>query len=363
MAPRSGRSPERTAEENIITGAKAVFDYYEGIKDAFTDINKKVETSADTANKLRISFQQSFGMFEAEKGREVVRRFAEVSSELTSQGITAEKLSEAYKAVGTSINSFIVQRSDQAVESFSRLVAINAKFGVDTQTTIGVINNLSTNFGMSTEKVTQFSNKLMQFASETGQTFNKVFTDFNQSISKFYTILDPEKAGTQFMSFQQMARGFGTTVDALMGTAAKFDSIEEGIQFGAGLNNILSTVGGSFDAMFASTQNYDERIKLIAQSIYNSKDQIESMSEISRRAFLRQLEQTTGLGGQTIQAMNNKPELSSWWNSISVERKQNAMIQVFLNEGKGHLVPYLQQYVFPTLTGTGPYHPVPRRRR
>ena len=63
MAPRSGRSPERTAEENIITGAKAVFDYYEGIKDAFTDINKKVETSADTANKLRISFQQSFGMF------------------------------------------------------------------------------------------------------------------------------------------------------------------------------------------------------------------------------------------------------------------------------------------------------------
>ena len=111
------------------------------------------------------------------------------------------------------------------------------------------------------------------------------------------------------MSFQQMAKGFGSTVDKLMDTAAKFDSIEEGVQFGTNLNNVLSAVGGSFDSMLASTMNYDDRIKLITQSIANSRDQINSMSEVSQRAYVRQLEQTTGLGGQTIQAILKNNEL------------------------------------------------------
>ena len=100
-----------------------------------------------------------------------------------------------------------------------------------------------------------------------------------------------------------------------------------------------------------------------ALDAYQNSQQQQQVRQQPQTSYGDPVQDTWAFYGQTVQAINNKPELSSWWNSISVERKQNAMIQVFLNEGKGHLVPYLQQYVFPTLTGTGPYHPVPRRRR
>lgn len=296
-------------EEKLLTVTKSLFDYTKGVKDAFSGVLEKVDDATNSANKLRIQFQQSFGMFSAEDGRKLVKNFADVSSELAKQGISAEKLGEAYKIVGTGINSFIVNRSAEAVESFSKLAAVNEKFGVDMQSTVGVINYLSTGFGKNTEEVTKFSNKLMQFSRETGQEFKKVFQDFNQSIQYFYTILDPNKAATQFMSFQQMAKGFGSTVSELMGVAAKFDDMEQGVQFGAQLNNVLSAVGGSFDAVFASMQSYDDSMKLVIQSIANSRDQINSMSEVSQRAYVRQLQQTTGLSGQTIQAILKNNEL------------------------------------------------------
>lgn len=311
---------EVSAEEKILSSGKALFDLAKGTKDAFSDIVTKIDDSVTSSNKLRIQFQQTFGMFSAEEGRNLVKNFADVSSELITQGISAEKLAEAYKQVGTGINNFIINRSGEAVESFSKLAAINSKFGVDMQSTVGVINYLSTGFGKSTEEITKFSNKLMQFSRETGQEFRKVFQDFNQSISSFYTILDPNKAATQFMSFQQMARGFGSTVNELMGVAAKFDSIEEGVEFGTKLNNVLSAVGGLFDSMFASTASYDERIKLVVQSIANSRDQINAMSEVSQRAYVRQLQQTTGLSGQMIQAILANKDLAASMDQLTAKQ-------------------------------------------
>jgi hypothetical protein len=66
-------------------------------------------------------------------------------------------------------------------------------------------------------------------------------------------------------------------------------------------------------------------------------------------AYNDPVQETWAFYGKAIQAMSKKPNLVQWWNSISAERKQNAILQVFLNEGRGHLVPYLQQHVFPTI--------------
>ena len=105
--------------------------------------------------------------------------------------------------------------------------------------------------------------------------------------------------------------------------SAKFDSIEGGVQFGTELNNILSNVGGSFDSMYASTLNYDERIKLIIQSIANSRSEIDKMSEVSQRAFVRQLEQTTHLGGQTIQAILKNNDLVNSIDTLTAKQFEN----------------------------------------
>lgn len=303
---------DRSQKENTALAAleaKALFDATSAAQEAFGDFGKKIANASLEASKLRVAFQQTFGIFQAEQGRDIVKTVTDTAEKLTDLGITTEKYAQAYKSVGEGINQFIVKRTDSAVESFARLIAVNERFGVGAETTLKIANQLGTSFGMSADKVTSFSNKLMEFAKETGQSFKKVFDDFNSSIQSFYTILNPEKAATQFMSFQQMAKGFGSTVNELMATAAKFDSIEEGVKFGADLNNILSTVGGSFDAMLASTMKYDDRIKYITQSIANSRDQINQMDEISQQAYLRQIQQSTGLSGQMIQAILKNNEL------------------------------------------------------
>ena len=61
------------------------------------------------------------------------------------------------------------------------------------------------------------------------------------------------------------------------------------------------------------------------------------------------VQETWAFYGKALQIISAKPNLTGWWNTISVERKQNAMIELFCKEGKGHLVPYLQQHVFPTI--------------
>ena len=66
-------------------------------------------------------------------------------------------------------------------------------------------------------------------------------------------------------------------------------------------------------------------------------------------AYGDQVQDAWAYYGKVIQAINTKPDLISWWNRISAERKHAAMIDIFLKEGQGHLIPYLQQHVFPTI--------------
>ena len=55
-----------------------------------------------------------------------------------------------------------------------------------------------------------------------------------------------------------------------MGIAKQFNTLEGASQFGANLNNVLSVVGGSFDAMQASMMSYDDRIKYIELAFVES---------------------------------------------------------------------------------------------
>ena len=70
----------------------------------------------------------------------------------------------------------------------------------------------------------------------------------------------------------------------------------------------------------------------------------------SQQTYSDPVQETWAFYGKALQIINSKPGLSSWWNSISKERKQNSMIELFCKEGKGHLVPFLQQHIFPTIS-------------
>lgn len=68
----------------------------------------------------------------------------------------------------------------------------------------------------------------------------------------------------------------------------------------------------------------------------------------SRNTSSNPVQETWAFYGQVLQSINNKSSLTSWWNGLSSKNKKNALIEVFCKEGKGHLVPFLQQHVFPT---------------
>jgi len=302
MAVIKERTPEELAGD-FYTATVALDALKAAFGSSVSDFVKKITEATDKASELRVSFQQAFGIFEEKRGRDLVKNLVDFNKEIQDLEIPTGKLAANFQLVGQNLETYVINKSDDSIKNFAKLVSVNEKLGITTTDTVKVINYLATGFGRSGEEIDKFSGKLVQFSRETGQEFKKVFGDFNQNIDKFYTILDPEKAGTQFMAFQQLARGFGSSIDRLMNTAEKFDSIESGVQFGTQLNNVLSAVGGSFDSMLVSTLSYDDRIKYIIKQIADSRQNIMAMDEISRRAFIRQLEQTSQLGGKTIQAI------------------------------------------------------------
>ncbi len=274
-------------------------------------LDQMLKSITENSVNMRIEMQKQFALISDEEGRSLVKKISDQQDFLKRNEITVEKLAQNFRKVGSSLQTYVISRSDETIMNFAKLISINDKFGISAENTVNVINRLSGGFGMNNSQIDQFSRKLFTFARQTGQEFNQVFTDFNNNISKFYTILDPSKATTQFMHFQQLAKGFGTTIDSLMSTAAKFDDIQQAVDFGANLNNVLSTVGGSFDAVMASTMDYDSRIKYIMKSIADTRGNIDQMSEVSQRAFIRQLQQSSGLQEQTLVSLLRNKDLVS----------------------------------------------------
>lgn len=305
------RGTDKTIEnlEELAIQGQALYNIWTALEKSLTGVPEKLAQSVKTANELRISFQQSFGIFDATSGSNLVKNLVEFNNGIRNLEISTANLAKNFQELGKSLNSFVYAGSEQTLFSFAKLVSLNEKFGITSGTSIAALNTMTTQFGLTAKGATDFNNKLLQFATETGQPFNKVFEQFNGSIKEFYAVLDPTKATSQFTAFQQLARGFGAEISDFMGVAKQFNTLEGAAQFGANLNNVLSVVGGSFDAMQASMMSYDDRIKYIIKSVADSREQIMQMDDISRQAYVQQLTESTKLKGETIQAILNNQQL------------------------------------------------------
>jgi len=311
--------------EDLAALGQTLFNIKDSFKDAFENVNSNLIKSKETANQLRIGFQQSFGIFEAERGSALLKNLTEYNAKFADLEIKTANLAKNFQLLASSLNAYVYTSSEQTLFSFSKMISLNEKLGISTDSSVKVINTLTTQFGRSAEQAELFNRKLLQFATETGQPFNKVFQQFSTSIGEFYTILDPTKAASQFTSFQQLARGFGAEISEFMGVAKQFNTLEGASQFGANLNNVLSVVGGSFDAMQASMMSYDDRIKYIIKSVADSREQIMQMDDISRQAYIQQLQQTTTLKGETIQAILNNQQLVDSVEDLTTGKKFDQM--------------------------------------
>lgn len=321
------RGVDKTIEnlEDLAIQGQSLYNIWTALEKSLTGVPEKLGQSVKTANELRISFQQSFGIFDATSGSNLVKNLVEFNNQIRNLEISTASLAKNFQQLGRDLNSFVYAGSEETLKSFSKLVSLNEKFGINSNTSITALNTMTTQFGLSAKGASDFNSKLLEFAEKTGQPFNKVFEQFNGSIKEFYTVLDPTKATSQFTAFQQLARGLGSEIGEFMAVAKQFNTLEGAAQFGANLNNVLSVVGGSFDAMQASMMSYDDRIKYIIKSVADSREQIMQMDDISRQAYVQQLTESTKLKGETIQAILNNQQLVDSVEELTTGKKFDQM--------------------------------------
>jgi len=104
--------------------------------------------------------------------------------------------------------------------------------------------------------------------------------------------------------FQRRARAMGMEMSGLMGIMGKFENIDQAQQTGAQLNAVLTSLGGSFDAVKASAMDYPERMNYIVQSIQKVAPRLKSSAPRVQRAYMNAFK-SAGFGPSQVRKLIN----------------------------------------------------------
>ena len=239
-------------------------------------------------------------------GPKFLENLAKQSRGMYQYGVTLQNVVKVQESFRGNLAMLTTKGYAASAKQLTKLAAVNEKFGIDISESTDFINKLNIGFNATTRQTDRMSRQLLGFARRTGQPFSKVWGDFNQGIEKFMFNMDPDKALKKFTVFQQMAREMGASVGGLVDIVDKFDDLETGMQYGGELNMLLSSLGGSFDAVQATLMSQPERMKYIANQLQEVGGRIEGMSELGQRAVLKQVATTTGMEIGVIKSILQK---------------------------------------------------------
>jgi len=293
--------------------------FQESIKsvvDAVKSPGKGLESLTNALSKQIKSYQEyRIEISKAGRGTEA-KQFIEnlrlQQYEVSKLGISLNELKDINKAV---LDNYVgaTKFTDRQAQSFkdnslaiNELIGFNNKFGVEQSVTIDLLNKYTNIMGGGTKATQKLSDQLIIFSQKTGQNVNKVFEQFNANIDRF-SVLTGEKAVASFQKMEMIAKRTGESVDGIIGSISKFDDIESGFEAGGQLNRVLSFMGGSFDTFRAMQADDDERAQMLFQAISGVADQYQNLqTSQAKRAFAKQIEQSTGMNPKTIMSLLNK---------------------------------------------------------
>lgn len=233
--------------------------------------------------------------------------------ELGKYGVTFQNLVKINEDIAKSYSqaTFSAAQTRADFESqrkeVEKLIAVNDKFGASTDQTIGLLNKLGNSVYNNVEQVGKFSDSLLKFSRETGQSFGNVLKEFGTYSDRFITAISSDKATQSFATLELLARRSGTEVGKLVGSIQKFDDIDEAFSTGGQLNRVLSYFGGSFDTLAAANASDEERAQMLIKSISSIGDKFNQVSNPqARRSMLKELERSSGLPMEMITGLLNK---------------------------------------------------------
>lgn len=233
--------------------------------------------------------------------------------ELNKYGVTFNNLVKVNEDIAKSYSqaTFSSAQTRQEFEGqrqeVQKLISVNEKFGASTDVTIGLLNKLGNSVFNNVGQVGKFSDSLLKFSRETGQSFGNVLQQFSSYSDRFITAISSDKATQSFATLELLARRSGASVDKLVGSISKFDDIDEAFSTGGNFNRVLSYFGGSFDTLAAANASDEERAQMFIKSISSISDKFNQVTNPqSRRSMLKELEKSSGLPMEMITGLLNK---------------------------------------------------------
>ena len=193
-------------------------------------------------------------------------------------GISAGEAGESMSSLLAGFNDF--HRSSADVQKDLALgVAGLQKFGVSTQESAQLLNNLNKIMGMSGKQALDTTKKIGMMGTAIGISTSKMLKDYNDSLKTLAVYGD--KSIEVFTGIAAAAKAAGVETGTLLSLAEKFDTFSGAAETTGKLNAIL---GSQLSATEMLTMAENDRIKTLISTVQATGQSFGSMDKFTQKA-------------------------------------------------------------------------------
>ena len=221
----------------------------------------------------------------------------------TELGITMQGTMESVQHAMTNYYGVVTTGWKKDYVAVTKQIAVYGKLGVSMTDVTGMMNLFGGSLGKSRGEVTKTAQILNKFAQTTGQSYAQVWSEFNQNVGQFMTVMDSKDMQRQTLLMTTRARRMGVSVNQMMGSLQQFETLEGAQQAAGKINAVMGSLGGSFDAVKAAGMDFTERQQYISKTIQSVYGRIEQSGPRAGRAYIGALADAFGMDARTIKAM------------------------------------------------------------
>jgi len=253
-----------------------------------TSAPKKAVSFVEYIDQLNVGLSKSNAAFanNTKAQSDALNQIVKYSTQVRDLGFNLQQTTDRFNTLSTVLNSKVRKGFEKTQGQLVKQTMMWERMGVQIETSTGLINDFDTTMGMSTREITTFGRTMTNFAVNTGQDVNRIFKDMAANMHLFHDNLDNAAAQKNAFMFQRRARAMGMEMGKLHGIMGKFENLDSAQQTGAQLNAVLTSLGGSFDAVKASAMDYPERMNYIVQSIQKVAPRLKSAAPRVQRAYM-----------------------------------------------------------------------------
>jgi len=241
-------------------------------KKIFGNILAEIEQQTITAMMLMFEFRAEMTKATGMLDRDFAGTMQQTQKELAHLGITMEEVGEAMSGLYTGFSDFR-NLSESTRKDLRKAVTTFTAIGISAKSSIPFMNELSRTFGMTRTQAIEVTKSFKAFSDTVGATTDQLMNSFvqmNEQMAMFGDAAIP-----MFQKLARVADQTGVSLQGLVHIAEQFDTFEGAARAVGKLNTLM---GGNFlDMQKMMRMGYDERIKMIRQTIQARFGDVKSM--------------------------------------------------------------------------------------